>query len=139
MIRLYAFYGFNDLTEEEYKEVCNGAGALGDWRSNFIPNTLYGLDCTVAFDIHDHAYHVGKTIVDKRVADRQMLTNLMALIEPSGWFMAFFRRRRALKYYEAVKLGGAEPFWSGKERLLVNQDEVMGYQDGRRFDMIDHE
>lgn len=131
MIELKAFYGFNDLTDEDKAIVCNGAGAAGDWRSKLIPNTLYGLNCTPAFDIHDYDYHVGITHDDKDLADRQLLTNLLILIDNGNWCLAFFRRRRAMKYYEAVKLAGDDAFWKSKNRGVR-----MGYQDGRQFDVV---
>ena len=62
---LIAEPGFHNLTFEEKSKICNGAGAANDWRSALIPNTLWGLNCTEVFDIHDYGYFVGFTYEDK--------------------------------------------------------------------------
>lgn len=131
MAELKAFYGFNKLTEAEKEKICNGAGAAGDWRSCLIPNTLWGLNCLPAFDIHDYDYHVGLTAKDKLLADENMLTNILRLIRHGNYFLGFLRRRRVLKYYEAVTLAGEKAFWEGKVRT-----NSLGYQEARRFDVV---
>ncbi|MGJ0489609.1 hypothetical protein [Methylobacter sp.] len=103
--------GYKQLTTEEKARICNGAGAAGRWISSFIPNTMYGLDCIEAFDIHDYDYHVGITRADKDRADRRMLDNLLILINHAGGLLAWLRRRRAMKYYEAVHQFGDSAFF----------------------------
>ena len=116
--RLQAFDGFDDLTPEQRAKICNGAGAAGAWYNFLIPNTFYGLDCREAFDRHDYAYHVGKTPQQRTLADLQMLNNLLRLVDTAeGWhnrMLAPLRRRRALKYYEAVHYRGESAFNAGK-------------------------
>lgn len=106
-----------NATPSQRQSMCNGCGAAGSgWT---IPDTMYGLNITVACDCHDVCYLVGSTIFDKEQADREFLNNLIRLIEsaPSGkWpiagaVLSMLRRRRALKYYEAVRIFGGPAFW----------------------------
>ena len=106
-MQLRTFQGYHSLTLKEKNEICNGAGAAGDWRSAFIPNTLYGLDCTEVFNLHDYAYHVG---TDKELADMQMLINLNILIGQAGGWLTYLRRVRSVAYYMAVHNFGDEAF-----------------------------
>ena len=107
--------GFYSLTPEQKALICNGAGAANDWRSFLIPNTLWGLDCTKVFDIHDHAYHVGFTRMDKLRADVNMLVNLIiSIIVEGGWFFTA-RVFRAATYFVAVHLKGDDAFFTTKK------------------------
>ena len=110
-MNLIAEKGFTDLTPDEKASICNGAGAANDWRSAFIPNTLYGLDCTQVFDLHDYAYYVGKSLEDKTRADISMLINLIRIINEKGGFLAYPRRYRAMLYYDAVHEFGNDAFF----------------------------
>lgn len=112
--QLDSTWSYKQLTPEQKKEICNGAGAAGQWISCFIPNTMYGLNCVEAFNIHDYDYHVGVTREDKKIADRRLLENLMIIINHKGGWLQFLRRRRAMKYYEAVHHKGDEAFFKGK-------------------------
>jgi hypothetical protein len=132
MIELYAFFGYLSLSIPEKNAIFNGAGAKNDWRTRFIPDTLYGLECLVAFNIHDHAYSVGKTNHDKKLADYFLLINLFEIINSYGGFLRWFRRRRALKYYEAVLELGEDSFFINRDSDYTG----FGYQDGRRFDIV---
>ena len=114
-VNLKCFVGYKNLTAFKRSEICNGAGAKNDWRSNFIPNTLWGLDCTEVFNIHDHCYYVGLSRADKEASDSMMLINLLRLIKNGSKILAPLRRRRALLYFEAVDIAGGDAFWSGKE------------------------
>jgi len=106
---------YKALTPEEKAKIVNGAGAADQWISSFIPNTMYGLDVTECFNIHDFDYHVGVSRKDKNVADRRLLENLMIAINAnSGFIMGMLRRRRALKYYEAVHKFGDDAFFKNK-------------------------
>jgi hypothetical protein len=104
--------GYKRLTAEEKAKICNGAGAAGRWISSFIPNTMYGLDCVEAFNIHDYDYWAGITRDDKDRADRRMLDNLLILINAKGGVLQWLRRRRAMKYYEAVHQFGDDAFFN---------------------------
>ena len=132
MTDLLAFYGYCDLTPFQKDDICNGAGAKNDWRSKYVPNTLYGLDCIEIFNIHDYAYHIGTTVFDKRLADTTMIGNLLAHISIHGGWLRWFRRRRALKYYEGVFEAGNDAFFTeGK-----HDNSGRGWQDGRYFDIV---
>lgn len=113
--RLISSLGYKNILPEEKARICNGAGAAGKWISSFIPNTMYGLDCTEAFDIHDYDYEVGVSGADKDRADRNLLSNLLTLIDHRGGMLRFLRHRRAMKYYEAVREFGDEAFFKGKQ------------------------
>lgn len=115
IINLRCFYGYQLLSKSERDNICNGAGAANDWRSRLIPNTLYGLDCIEAFNIHDHGYHVGSTPQDKEAADFMMLYNLLKIIASGSSWLAPLRNRRALKYFEAVVVAGEDAFWTNKK------------------------
>jgi len=112
MIGLIAEVGFLSLTPLQKSEICNGAGAEGDWRSALIPNTLWGLDCTQVFDLHDYAYFRGLTQADKDRADISMLINLIRVINHKGGLLSFARRYRAVTYYDAVHLLGDDAFFT---------------------------
>ncbi|MCK4500444.1 hypothetical protein KAU11_08095 [Candidatus Babeliales bacterium] len=113
-MKLKAFHGFEGLTEKEKSEICNGAGAAGDWRSAFIPNSMWGLSLREAFDRHDYAYHIGKTAVDKEDADMHFLCNCVTIIlaARSNVFVTYARMARAIKYYLAVHYKGADAFYA---------------------------
>jgi hypothetical protein len=107
---------YRNATDQERSLICNGAGAKDGIK---FPNTFYGLDMREAFDIHDWDYHHGKTREDKARADKYMLLNLMVIIESTTGLkdrlLKPLRRRRALKYYEAVVTFGDKAFWYGKD------------------------
>ena len=116
MYELYAPESYWSLPESEKREICNGMGAKDSLISFFIPNTFYGLDMTECGNIHDYMYHIGKTIEDKRQADRVFLNNMLRVInkESANGFMRFIRSRRAMTYYNAVNELGGPAFWAGK-------------------------
>lgn len=117
--RLDADPEYWELTESEHKRICNGCGAK---RGINVPDTIYGLRVTEACNIHDFDYHKGRTKADKDRADARLLYNLLQLIEAqTGWHQVVLkplRRRRALKYYEAVVTFGDSAFWAGKDRSV---------------------
>jgi len=97
------------LTDKQRARICNGAGPKGyGW---LVPDSLWGLNCTPCFDIHDYCYKVWHGHERKVLADQLMLENLYSWIEeytkgrckkPLRWL----RKRGAYKYYLAVKIGG---------------------------------
>ena len=105
--------GYKALSPAAKAEICNGCGSAKA-KFDFIPDTIYGLIITEACDIHDYDYHVGETEEDRRAADLHFLNNLMIIINMKGGWLRWFRRRRALKYYEAVRELGSDTFWAGK-------------------------
>ena len=114
MINLKAHPAYYELSPEEKAEICNGMGAKDSLLAKLIPNTMYCLDVSEAGNRHDLRYHIGQTEEDKREADREFLDNLLIIINNYGGWLAWLRRRRALKYYEAVYYKGHEAFWKGK-------------------------
>jgi len=108
--------GFLDMSPELKSEVCNGAGAKDGIK---VPNTMWGLNLKDVFDIHDYEYYMGEDDKDKRDADRHMLSNSIILINNKGGWLAPLRRRRALKYYEAVAYFGNKAFYAGKENHCI--------------------
>ncbi|MGZ5009199.1 MAG: hypothetical protein ACXV8W_14940 [Methylobacter sp.] len=115
MINFNVEPGYYDLTPEQKAQICNGAGAANDWRSAFIPNKILGLDCTEVFNIHDYAYHVGRTDADKDRADMNMLINLLRLIKGKGNRWArWWANSIAIDYYYAVAEFGRDAFYAGK-------------------------
>jgi len=105
------------LNDDEHSLLCNGCGAANA-KFDFVPDTIWGLCITPACHVHDAMYSQGKNIEDKASADRTFMNNLLRLIERElGWLgklLKPFRRRRALKYYEAVVAFGGPAFWSNK-------------------------
>jgi hypothetical protein len=99
---LVAEHGFWALSTVDYEKICNGGGPKGwGW---LIPDTMWGLSMTKAFDIHDYDYYIG---TDKDVADLRMYKNCKALIDRRGGCFRRLRLMRLTLYYQAVsKLGG---------------------------------
>ncbi len=96
---------------EELLFICNGCGAANS-KFDFVPDTMWGMSIKPACNIHDFDYHIGKTIEDKQRADRRFLNNLLRLINRGkSKILKLLRRRRALKYYDAVDLMGGPAFW----------------------------
>ena len=93
---------------------CNGCGA--GWSAKLIPNSIYGVSIRPACCIHDDRYEYGLTIEDKDSADREFLNNMLRLIEVNDkwYYPTVLARRRALKYYEAVKYFGGTAYWKNK-------------------------
>jgi len=97
------------LTDKQRERICNGAGPKGlGW---VVPDTMWGLDCKPCFDIHDYCYKIWSGHDRKVLADKLMLENLYEWIEEhtKGWYkkpLRWLRKRRAYKYYLAVKIGG---------------------------------
>jgi hypothetical protein len=118
---LYAPASFWQAADDERRQYCNGCGAHNGLSSLWVPNSIYGLDASLCCDIHDWSYGEGQTIDDKDSADRAFLNNLLRMIEwarKNGSVvdvaLAPLRRRRALKYYEAVVVFGGPAYWEGK-------------------------
>lgn len=113
-VKLWCPESYKQATAEERDRKCNGCGTKG-LGGILVPNSLYGLDVTEACDIHDWMYAEGKSEADKNTADRVFRNNMLRIISarPRGRGIVFFlRRRRAVKYYKAVKHFGGPAFWS---------------------------
>lgn len=103
---------------DDYKS--NGCGAENA-RFDFVPDSIYFVNIKPACKLHDYAYLVGKSNEDKEKADREFLNNLLRIVNnvDKWYYPTALARRRALKYYEAVKHFGGSAFWDGK----LNQKE----------------
>jgi len=117
-VELKAHPAYYNLSAAEKAEICNGMGAKDSFLAKLIPNTMYGLDVSEAGNRHDLRYHIGQTEEDKRIADREFLENLLIIINNKGGWLAWLRRRRALKYYEAVYYRGHDAFWANKIKYI---------------------
>lgn len=113
-IALFEPISFTKASCAQKAKVCNGCGSAKA-KFDFVPDTIYGLKIKGACDRHDWMYHVGTKLEDKDEADRVFLNNMLRLIETrTNRFMKLLRRRRALKYYEAVVVFGGPAYWKGK-------------------------
>jgi len=113
-MKLRAFHGYNGLSIEEKAKICNGAGAAGDWRSRFIPNSMWGLSLKEVFYRHDYDYYIGRTDEGKWDADINLLINCIILIleAESNIFLTYARMARAIKYFLAVHYKGHDAFYA---------------------------
>ena len=112
MPKLFEPEGYKALSAVEKSRLCNGCGAKGSISGLFTPSTLYGLSIHESCLIHDYEYFFGVDDADKQAADRTFLNNMNRQIDGSSkkWLI-WLRKRRALKYYFAVKWFGGSAFW----------------------------
>jgi hypothetical protein len=70
-------------------------------------------------------YWLGKTIEDKREADRTFLNNMLRLIDAHShsWLLNTLRRRMALRYYTAVATFGGPAFWKNVNSMENMREE----------------
>ena len=87
--------------------------------SKFIPRTLWGIDCNLAFYHHDGLYIIGGNDKDRFDADLAMVGTALFIIEKtpdrwylygSNWLRKHWARERLIKYFEAVRAGGKDSF-----------------------------
>lgn len=115
---LFAPAAFLNASVDELLEICNGCGAADSWFRP--PKRIYGTLIVYACIIHDFMYEKGFAIEDKDEADRVFCNNMNRLItiDSVKWYKpTFLQRRRALKYYYAVRQFGGEAFWAGKTKM----------------------
>lgn len=95
-----------DLMDIVGKGGC-GPGNKGDY---LVPDTIYGLNVKPACVIHDTRYASVSNDNEQYEADKEFLYNMFTLIDKqTKWaFLRWARHRRALKMYEAVRLGGSK-------------------------------
>jgi len=109
-----------DLSNEDVGKLSNGCGP-GDWKIDLVPDSLLGCDFTESCNIHDVMYHFGKDNVDKQLADRVFLYNILYDVDlhcsNSGILNRIERvalRESAFSYYRAVSDLGNNSFWKDK-------------------------
>lgn len=117
---LTAPQSYLDAIPEVVAQVVNGCGP-GGWKFDIIPDTVYGLSIKEACNIHDWRYTLGTSEADKDQADKEFLSNCLALVSNDksflGYALHYPRRLRAREYFEAVHCFGDNAFWAGKEQL----------------------
>ena len=128
-VKLFAPADYIKASKRVRAKAVNGCGTSG-WKGALVPETIYGLLITAVCNIHDWMYLRGETLADKEEADRVFLNNLLRLIDSGtrwGW-LKVLRRRRALKYFHAVRIAGGPAFWDGKNdpdtQISANLAEV---------------
>lgn len=89
-----------------------------------VPDSFYGLDISLACNIHDWMYHHGKTLADKYFADAMFRLNLTILIDEANYNMVTnvlkpLRHGRASTYYNTVVLWGNNAYWTNKDKNEV--------------------
>jgi hypothetical protein len=104
---------------EELERIVNGCGPK--YFGALVPDELYGMDMEPACNIHDFMYHFGRTHLDKEVADRSFLNNVvrlaMAISDPTteeGRELLDKRLEVAYFYFNAVAKYGGPAYWAGK-------------------------
>jgi hypothetical protein len=118
--------GYNNLTKEDKKRICNRCGPKSKF--DFVPDTVYGLNIGEACNIHDYMYERGDPNIEaKKKADRIFLDNMLSIVNHEtkesigfGSFkirnpLIWLRRKRVYKYYAAVKYFGGPAFWKNKK------------------------
>lgn len=107
-VRVMAPVHFWNLSAAQLGEICNGMGPKGyGW---LVPDTMYGMDLGPAGDVHDAMYKLG--LWTRLQCDKLFLENMLNIIEDESdsKILAWLRRRRAHKYYWAVRAGGASSY-----------------------------
>lgn len=92
----------------DYKS--NGCG--DSQTARIVPDTIYGLPIFEACRLHDWAYHIGRTVEDKQLADFEFLQNILIIVNGcTRWYYPhWLARRRAMTYYDAVLRFGDSAF-----------------------------
>jgi len=112
---LWAPAEYWELTPEQRRTMCTGCGTASTW---WVPDTVWGLNITPACNIHDYMYIMGDCEKDRKTADQVFLNNIIRIIQAKTRFriLSWLRRRRAVIYYQAVRLFGGAAFWAGKNK-----------------------
>jgi len=97
---IQAPFEFWNLTIKEKLEVSNGWGPKK--YGYLVPDTVYGLSITLAWDIHDFMYS-GRVQCIKKEADNIFMDNMTILIRSGSLWLLPLREHRILMYYLAVK------------------------------------
>lgn len=117
-VRKYGYLKISALIGN-YDDSKDYAGAKDDFISRFIPRTMYGIDMNPVFYRHDGGYSIGGSKEDRWNRDTEMLTECLLFIEhyPNRWYLwsvnwarKGLAQKRALKYFNAVRIGGHNSF-----------------------------
>lgn len=92
------------------KTECDGCGS--GWNQPLVPDTIYGLSIRPACCPHDFRYELGGTQEDKDIADRELLDNILSIINnhKKWYYPHWMARHRAMTYYDAVVRAGGSSF-----------------------------
>jgi len=123
-VRLLAPPAYLNASETLRKEIIGGCGP-GGFGDFLVPDTIWFLSITPACSIHDWEYHFGETEEEKKVADKNLLDNMLRMIrDAGGWkILRILRRRRAMTYYWFVSNCGGPAFWDGKDTEYLELKE----------------
>lgn len=109
----------------KFASYCNGVGSKVGWFNkilwHFIPNTIWGLNCTASTDLHDVGYahpaqfkNIHDALAYKDSVDHNFHTNLIKQINKAGGVLRVIRLLRADKYFRLVQECGKEAFLADK-------------------------
>ncbi len=110
-------HSFWSDTNDNILAVCNGLGAEDDWRSEFIPDTIWGLNISLASIPHDWCFAHGRTERQFHKANLYFLFNMNQIIRKhsANELMLMLRYLRSNKYYMATESReGRAAFFKGK-------------------------
>ena len=102
-----------ELSQHEYYKPKDGCSCgAEDALFDFVPDTIFGLDIRPVCCRHDDRYERGGTEYDRRVADREFLSNLLTIINSNNrwYYPTMWARYRAMTYYNAVVECGSSSF-----------------------------
>ena len=103
---------FIEKHPEEFDSFGCGPGGLGDI---FVPDTMYGLDISLACKIHDwyYRFYDGNSEEDRKMADSILKNNLLRIVKAKSKskILRWLRNRRCGTYYRAVRLVGGPAFY----------------------------
>lgn len=92
-----------ELSKEEKENITNKCGPSGAL-SEFIPNSLMGVDISESCNIHDYMYHNSKSSNDLKKADLIFYKNMNKQIGHRDTFLTTLRQLLVMLYYILVRL-----------------------------------
>lgn len=103
---------FSEEHREDFASFGCGPGGVGD---RLVPDTMYGLDVSIACRIHDwyYRFYEENTEEARASADRVFKNNLLRIVRAkTKWKpLLWLRERRCHTYYVMVRKFGAPAFF----------------------------
>lgn len=99
---------FEDLTEEQVKEICNGCGGKGSWI-----RPPHGLFFKTSCDHHDYGYWKGCEDEDRLACDKKLRESMIEDCKRLPWYKKAIYRPWAELYYAGVRMKGDDFFYWG--------------------------
>jgi len=91
-----------EVQKPKHKRNVNGCGSRS---TEFIPDSIWGLNITAMCHIHDLTHHLSETKEDCDLSNALLLMNTVNYVNAnSNILMAWLRRYRVMTYYNAVHL-----------------------------------